>query len=214
MVSGGELITLFLGLELLSFRPTCSAPSAASRFIRTKRRQVLRARLLRIVDSCTVWRCAGSPARLARIAGRRFRERFAAPGHSDAAVGFLFKVGAAPFTCGYPTSTRRADSSRRYGDGGEGSGLRSFCGCSSDSGLAAMPSRRSLVVGLHHDDRRQQSALTQDNIKRMLAFSSVAHAATCSWVSPRRGLRMGHRRRGRAFYLVAYIFMNVGAFTS
>jgi NADH:ubiquinone oxidoreductase subunit 2 (subunit N) len=58
------------------------------------------------------------------------------------------------------------------------------------------------------------SALTQDNIKRMLAFSSVAHAGymlvglTAVVVS---GWDTG--AAAVLFYLLAYVFMNVGAFT-
>jgi NADH-quinone oxidoreductase subunit N len=58
------------------------------------------------------------------------------------------------------------------------------------------------------------SALTQDNIKRLLAFSSVAHAgymlvglvavATSGWDTGAVAV---------LYYLAAYVFMNIGAFT-
>jgi formate hydrogenlyase subunit 3/multisubunit Na+/H+ antiporter MnhD subunit len=58
------------------------------------------------------------------------------------------------------------------------------------------------------------SALTQDNIKRMLAFSSVAHAGYM--LTGLAALVVSGWPAGGAailYYLVAYVFMNVGAFT-
>lgn len=56
-------------------------------------------------------------------------------------------------------------------------------------------------------------ALTQTNIKRLLAFSSVAHAGYLL-VGLSAGLSSGSQEAYRAitFYLAAYTFMNVGAF--
>ena len=58
-------------------------------------------------------------------------------------------------------------------------------------------------------------ALTQDNVKRMLAYSSIAHTGymlvgLAAWAGDRRP----DRRASRAllFYGVAYAFMNLGAF--
>jgi NADH-quinone oxidoreductase subunit N len=58
------------------------------------------------------------------------------------------------------------------------------------------------------------SALTQDNVKRLLAFSSVAHAGTML-VGLAAVLASGWDSGATAilFYLLAYIFMNIGAFT-
>lgn len=52
-------------------------------------------------------------------------------------------------------------------------------------------------------------AITQDNIKRMLAYSSIAHAGYLLI-----GVTQGYRVSGSAilFYLGAYVFMNLGAF--
>ncbi|MCZ7581883.1 MAG: NADH-quinone oxidoreductase subunit N [Deltaproteobacteria bacterium] len=52
-------------------------------------------------------------------------------------------------------------------------------------------------------------AITQDNLKRMLAYSSIAHAGYLLI-----GLTTGYKVSGSAilFYLVAYTFMNLGAF--
>ena len=56
-------------------------------------------------------------------------------------------------------------------------------------------------------------ALTQDNVKRMLAYSSIAHTGYML-VGP-RGVRRRARRpglQGLLFYGAAYSFMNLGAF--
>jgi NADH-quinone oxidoreductase subunit N len=53
-------------------------------------------------------------------------------------------------------------------------------------------------------------ALSQSNIKRMLAYSSIAHAGYIL-VAFVAGNELG--RSGILFYLLAYVFMNIGAFT-
>jgi RNA polymerase sigma factor (sigma-70 family) len=60
-------------------------------------------------------------------------------------------------------------------------------------------------------------AILQTSVKRMLAYSSIAHSGTCSWASsPGPGRRAGHllgqRPRRVLFYLLTYGVMNVGAF--
>ena len=52
-------------------------------------------------------------------------------------------------------------------------------------------------------------AIAQDNIKRMLAYSSIAHAGYLI-IGLASGNRMGIA--GVVFYLIAYTFMNLGAF--
>jgi NADH-quinone oxidoreductase subunit N len=54
------------------------------------------------------------------------------------------------------------------------------------------------------------AALTQSNIKRMLAYSSIAHAGYLL-VGLAAHSAMG--AQGVLFYLMAYAFMNLGAFT-
>ncbi len=53
------------------------------------------------------------------------------------------------------------------------------------------------------------AALTQTNVKRMLAYSSIGHAGYILL-----GLIAGNETglKGIAFYLLAYVFMNIGAF--
>ncbi|MCX7876620.1 MAG: NADH-quinone oxidoreductase subunit N [Melioribacteraceae bacterium] len=53
-------------------------------------------------------------------------------------------------------------------------------------------------------------AISQNNLKRMLAYSSIAHAGYMAI-----GLAAGNKYSfaGIVFYLAAYVFMNIGAFT-
>ena len=54
------------------------------------------------------------------------------------------------------------------------------------------------------------AAVAQTNVKRMLAYSSIAHAGYIlvgAVAAERR-----RRHRGVIFYLLAYTFMNLGAF--
>jgi NADH-quinone oxidoreductase subunit N len=53
------------------------------------------------------------------------------------------------------------------------------------------------------------TALRQDNIKRMLAYSSIAHAGYCL-VGFASGTATG--TSGILFYMLSYTFMNIGAF--
>ena len=53
------------------------------------------------------------------------------------------------------------------------------------------------------------TALRQDNIKRMLAYSSIAHAGYCL-VGFAAGNVTG--TAGILFYMLSYAFMNIGAF--
>jgi formate hydrogenlyase subunit 3/multisubunit Na+/H+ antiporter MnhD subunit len=55
-------------------------------------------------------------------------------------------------------------------------------------------------------------ALTQDNVKRLFAFSSVAHAGYVL-VGLAAVARLGSGGESVLFYLLAYAFMNIGAFT-
>ncbi len=71
------------------------------------------------------------------------------------------------------------------------------------AGLLAVLAALTLVVG-------NVMAVVQDNVKRLLAYSSVAHAGYALL-----GLVAGTQEGQAAvlFYLVAYVFMNLGAFT-
>ena len=53
------------------------------------------------------------------------------------------------------------------------------------------------------------AALVQSNVKRLLAYSSIAHAGYCLWLSPalpKDGIPAA------MFYTASYAVMNVGAF--
>jgi NADH-quinone oxidoreductase subunit N len=56
------------------------------------------------------------------------------------------------------------------------------------------------------------AALVQNRLKRLLAYSSIAHAGYLLGGRFGPGARTGPGRQGRAFLLLAYTLMTVGAF--
>jgi NADH-quinone oxidoreductase subunit N len=142
-------------------------------------------------------------------------------------VGLAFKVAAVPFHMWTPDAYEGAPT------GGDGVHVHGRQGVRVCDGPAHLPgglhgdrrrldaARRAARRGQH--DGRERHAVLQDNIKRMLAYSSIAHAGTSSWGSSRSGPRTrGTQAFGltvREFGLVAiavyigvYTFMNLGAF--
>ena len=61
-------------------------------------------------------------------------------------------------------------------------------------------------------------ALLQDNLKRLLAYSSIAHAGyimvgvAVAFANAQRGTEMYYGNEGILFYLLAYALMTLGAF--
>ena len=222
LVSSGDLITMFLGLELLSFpiyvlcgyrRADIKSNEAALKYF------ILGsfASSLFLYGVALLWGATQTTS----IAGLR-----AAPGgplfHLGALlvlIGFLFKIGAAPFHMWVPDVYEGAPTpvSAFMVSGVKvaafGAFVRVLLGA---FGRDDMPYETvlwwlaciTMIVG-------NLSALTQENVKRMLAFSSVAHAGymlvgLAAWAaSP------GDSGGAVAvlFYLLAYAAMNIGAFT-
>lgn len=221
LVSSGDLVTLFLGLELLSF-PTY-ALCAFRRDDRKGNESGLKyfvlgsfASALFLYGVALVWGATGSTA----LAGFELASEPALVvlGMLLLLAGFLFKIGAAPFHMWVPDVYEGAPTpvtgfmATAIKVAAFGAFLRLFWGL-----LAAqmLPLDRlvwwlavvTMTVG-------NLSALTQENVKRMLAFSSVAHAgymlvgfaavAASGWTTGAVSV---------LYYLVAYAGMNVGAFT-
>ena len=148
----------------------------------------------------------------ARLAGRRLP--LAVLGAALLLVGFGFKVAACPSTCGRPTSTRarRPRSPRFMAAGRQGGGLRRAAarlrsGAARRSPrdwqpLVAVLAIVTMIVG-------NLAALAQTNLKRMLAYSSIAHAGYMLV-----GFVAAPGLAGEAvlFYLVVYAAVNLGAF--
>lgn len=130
-------------------------------------------------------------------------------------VGFSFKIGAAPFHMwtpdvyeGAPTAVT-AYMSVGAKVGGFAAMLRVFVMALPDFGDAwvgavAIVSALTLIVG-------NVVAISQNNIKRMLAYSSIAHAGyILIAVAASAGSSDGVS--SALFYMFAYLFTNLGAF--
>jgi NADH-quinone oxidoreductase subunit N len=221
LVSSGDLITMFLGLELLSFptyvlcgyrRHVLKSNEAALKYF------VLGsfASSIFLYGVALLWGATGTTS---------IPDLRVAPGsavyHLGAllvVIGFLFKVGAAPFHMWVPDVYEGAPTpvtafmATAVKVAAFGAFLRVMVGALLREGLPFETilwwlAVLTMVVG-------NMSALTQDNIKRMLAFSSVAHAGYML-VGLTAVVASGWDTGAAAilYYLIAYAFMNIGAFT-
>jgi NADH-quinone oxidoreductase subunit N len=128
-------------------------------------------------------------------------------------TGFAFKVAAAPFHMWTPDVYEGAPTpmtafmSAGPKAAGFAAALRIF--------LVALPtlqvewSQVLWVLAVLTMTVGNITALRQDNIKRMLAYSSIAHAGYCL-VGFTAGNATG--TAGILFYMLSYTFMNIGAF--
>lgn len=127
-------------------------------------------------------------------------------------VGFSFKVGAVPFHMWIPDVYQ-----------GSPTPISGFM----STGAKAAAFSAFILVFAHHFENAERLkivlavlaaasmiggniiAIAQTNIKRMLAYSSIAHAGYML-----AGLAAANQlgRNGIIFYLVSYTFMNIGAF--
>ncbi len=221
LVASADLITMFLGLELLSFpayvlcgflRQQIKSNEAALKYF------VLGsfASSVFLYGVALVWGATGS-TQLAEIARAAETPLF----HLGAllvVVGFLFKVGVVPFHMWVPDVYEGAPTpvtmfmAAAVKVAAFGALTRTLLGGALHTTLplgsilwwfAAL----TMTVG-------NMSALTQDNIKRMLAFSSVAHAGYML-VGLAAVATLGSEQGASAvlYYLLAYAAMNIGAFT-
>ena len=128
-------------------------------------------------------------------------------------TGFLFKVAAVPFHMWTPDAYQGAPTSVTgfMSAGAKAAGfaallrilMRALPSLQHDwQPLLAVVAMLTMTVG-------NVTALLQNNVKRMLAYSSIAHAGYIL-VALAAGNRDGSA--AAAFYLAAYSFMNLGAF--
>jgi NADH-quinone oxidoreductase subunit N len=127
-------------------------------------------------------------------------------------VGFSFKVGAVPFHMWIPDVYQGSPTpvSGFMSTGAKAAAFSVFVlmfahpfdHADKFRAVLALLAAASMIVG-------NVIAIAQTNIKRMLAYSSIAHAGYML-----AGLAAGNDlgRTGIVFYLVSYTFMNIGAF--
>ncbi|MDI6765356.1 MAG: NADH-quinone oxidoreductase subunit N [Bacteroidota bacterium] len=128
-------------------------------------------------------------------------------------IGFAFKVGAVPFHMWVPDVYQGSPTtvSGFMATGAKAAAFAAFVliflhpqseNSEQVKTVLAVISAASMIVG-------NIIAISQSNIKRMLAYSSIAHAGYML-----AGLAAGNQlgKTGILFYLVTYTFMNIGAF--
>ncbi len=126
-------------------------------------------------------------------------------------VGFMFKVGAAPFHMWTPDVYQGA-ATPITGFMSTASKTAAFASlilvlyyavpAETWNGVVAIIALITMIVG-------NVIAISQTNVKRMLAYSSIAHAGYVL-VGLAAGTAAGYS--GALFYMLVYTFMNIGAF--
>lgn len=224
LVQSRDLITLFVSLELLSL---CLYALAGT--LRQERRSVEAAAKYFVLGAfasafllyglALLYGASGSLA-LVEI-GRILRESPpdllspATLGMALAAVGFMFKVGAVPFHAwvpdvyeGAPTAVT-AFMSVAVKASAFGALLRVL------RSLGPLPAgipEVTAAVAVATMVGGNAAALRQDSLKRLLAYSSVAHAGYVLVAAASLPGAAEEASSAMAFYLVAYTFMTLGAF--
>ena len=129
-------------------------------------------------------------------------------------VAFSFKISAVPFHMWAPDVYEGAPTvvTAFMSTGAKAAAFAAFVSVfigsfeysgSAVSEILALIAAASMIIG-------NVSAVVQTNLKRMLAYSSIAHAGYML-----SGIAAGNPegQTGILFYVVAYTFMNIGAFT-
>lgn len=232
MASGNDLVVLFLALETMAITFYVLVG-----FLRTNKKSnegALKYMLLGAFSSgllaygfSLLYGMSGSTLLLPeQIFGNQVSPNItsaiaqAEPGHAlvilalvTVAAGMLFKVAAVPFHQWAPDTYEGAPTS-----------ITAYLSAASKAASFAMLLRIFLTVfwpiradwelmlagvAIATMTWGNFAALTQSNLKRLLAYSSIAHAGYILL-----GLVAGNRTgmKGISFYLFAYVFMNIGAF--
>ena len=222
MVSGTDLIVIFLGLELMAvsfyilagftwFRETTT--EGALKYVITG----LFASALLMYGISLVYGAAGATGleRLATVSRGGAADSLVLAGLAFIACGLAFKMGAAPFQMWMPDVLEGAPTP-----------VAGYLAVGPKVAVLAVASRifaagfpawfalwgpvwwslAALTVMWGN-----LAALAQDSLKRMLAYSSVAHVGYLLVAVVASG-RNPEATGPLAFYLLAYAFMNLGAF--
>ena len=220
MGMANDLILVFLALELLSIplyvlsgfaRPLLASEESAMKYF-----------LLGAFSSsflvfgvALIYGATGSTALPAVLEGLDSGQALGAAGVALLLVGFAFKVAAVPFHMwtpdvyeGAPTAVT-AFMSVGAKVGGFAAMMRVFISALPELGETWVPAvaviaALTMIMG-------NVVALAQQNVKRMLAYSSIAHAG---YILIAVAAAMGSADAVPAglFYMMAYLFTNLGAF--
>ena len=244
MASGGDLVIIFLGLELLSiatyvmagFRRTDprSNESAMKYFILGSFSSAFLLYGIALTYGGTVTEAGGAGTTNIRVIAERAGEGpYAALLYAGAAmmlVGFAFKIATAPFHVWTPDVYEGAPTpvTAFMAAGPKAAGFAGFMRVFlfAFPFVAAAPAASHLhsawlgalfVIAILTMTVGNLAALVQSNVKRMLAYSSIAHAgyALVGFIAAGSTADASDRQAAVAsviFYLLAYAVMNIGAF--
>src|SRR2546421_10525951 len=243
MASAGGLVIVFLGLEILSiatyvlagFRRTDvrSNESSLKYFILGSFASAFLLYGIALIYGATATETLPGTTNIAAIAGRLDQSLYPPllfAGIAMMLIGFGFKIATAPFHVWTPDVYEGAPTpvTAFMAAGPKAAGFASFmrvflfgfpiaaaattAGYSHKSWLAALAIMAALTMTVGN-----VVAIVQDNVKRMLAYSSIAHAGYALVGFVAAGAASDPEQRTAAltavaFYLLTYAVMNMGAF--
>src|SRR2546421_3616215 len=243
MASAGDLVIVFLGLEILSiatyvlagFRRTDvrSNESSLKYFILGSFASAFLLYGIALIYGATATETLPGTTNIAAIAGRLDQSLYPPllfAGIAMMLIGFGFKIATAPFHVWTPDVYEGAPTpvTAFMAAGPKAAGFASFmrvflfgfpitaatttAGYSHKSWLAALAIMAALTMTVGN-----VVAVVQDNVKRMLAYSSIAHAGYALVGFVAAGAATDPEQRSAAlgtvaFYLLTYAVMNMGAF--
>ena len=247
MASGGDLVIIFLGLEILSiatyvlagFRRTDvrSNESSLKYFILGSFSSAFLLYGIALTYGATSTVGGAGSTNIAVIASRLGEARYPGLLFAGAAmmlVGFGFKVATAPFHVWTPDVYEGAPTpvTAFMAAGPKAAGFASFIRvfvfgfpfvvAASNSAIAAGVHNAwvitLVVLAILTMTLGNVVAISQNNVKRMLAYSSIAHAGYALVGMVAAGATPDLVQRNNAitavmFYLLTYAVMNIGAFT-
>ena len=247
MASGGDLVIIFLGLEILSiatyvlagFRRSDvrSNESSLKYFILGSFSSAFLLYGIALTYGATSTISGGGSTNIAVIASRINEARYPGLLFAGAAmmlVGFGFKIATAPFHVWTPDVYEGAPTpvTAFMAAGPKAAGFASFIRVFVFGFPLVVAASTSTVGKSIHDawvlilsilailtmTIGNVVAITQNNVKRMLAYSSIAHAGYALVGMVAAGAAEDPVKRNTAitavmFYLLTYAVMNIGAFT-
>lgn len=221
MASGAELITIFLGVELMSISLYVLAGYTRSRMVSNE--AALKYFLLGSFATCfllygiaLLYGSTGTtsiPAIAKFIAGAGFGGPTIVMGMALLVIGFGFKTASVPFHMWAPDVYEGAPApvTAFMSAGPKAAAFAAFARIFMEA-LPALQTNWTMliwVMAVLTMSVGNVIALVQDNIKRMLAYSSIAHAGyvLVAFLSAgERGIT------SILYYMLAYTCMNIGAF--
>lgn len=244
MASAGDLVIVFLGLEILSiatyvmagFRRTDvrSNESSLKYFILGSFASAFLLYGIALIYGATATATLPGTTNIATIAGRLNHSLYPPlllAGAAMLLVGFGFKIATAPFHVWTPDVYEGAPTpvTAFMAAGPKAAGFASFmrvfvfgfpiataaastAGYTHKSWLGALAIMAALTMSVGN-----VVAIVQNNVKRMLAYSSIAHAGYALVGFVAAGAATDAEQRSAAltsvaFYLLSYAVMNMGAF--